>query len=334
MAFLVEYGMFLAKLLTAVCLIGASVAAIIILIMRSRVGDEEHLEVKNLNQKFEHMGLAIKSAMLPKKAFKQAIKQLESAHKRRDKDAADSEHRARRVFVLNFRGDIRASQVSSLREEISALLEVAAGEDEVVLTLESGGGTVHGYGLGASQLQRIRDRDIKLTVCVDKVAASGGYMMACVADRLIAAPFAVLGSIGVIAQVPNFNRLMKKHDIDYEQISAGEYKRTLTVFGENTDRDRQKVQEEIEDAHVLFKDFVVANRTDVDIAQISTGEHWYGKRALELKLVDALQTSDDYLLAAAADAELYEIRFVRRKPLIERMFSSAAKLLRPITLSS
>lgn len=334
MAFLVEYGMFLAKLLTAVCLIGASVAAIIILIMRSRVGDEEHLEVKNLNQKFEHMGLAIKSAMLPKKAFKQAIKQLESAHKRRDKDAADSEHRARRVFVLNFRGDIRASQVSSLREEISALLEVAAGEDEVVLTLESGGGTVHGYGLGASQLQRIRDRDIKLTVCVDKVAASGGYMMACVADRLIAAPFAVLGSIGVIAQVPNFNRLMKKHDIDYEQISAGEYKRTLTVFGENTDRDRQKVQEEIEDAHVLFKDFVVANRTDVDIAQISTGEHWYGKRALELKLVDALQTSDDYLLAAAADAELYEIRFVRRKRLIERMFSSAAKLLRPITLSS
>ena len=334
MAFLVEYGMFLAKLLTAVCLIGASVAAIIILIMRSRVGDEEHLEVKNLNQKFEHMGLAIKSAMLPKKAFKQAIKQLESAHKRRDKDAADSEHRARRVFVLNFRGDIRASQVSSLREEISALLEVAAGEDEVVLTLESGGGTVHGYGLGASQLQRIRDRDIKLTVCVDKVAASGGYMMACVADRLIAAPFAVLGSIGVIAQVPNFNRLMKKHDIDYEQISAGEYKRTLTVFGENTDRDRQKVQEEIEDAHVLFKDFVVANRTDVDIAQISTGEHWYGKRALELKLVDALQTSDDYLLAAAADAELYEIRFVRRKPLIERMFSSAAKLLQPITLSS
>ncbi len=331
MDFLVEYGMYFAKLLTAFILAGALIAGIFILIMRSRMSDAEHLEVNNLNHKFENMGLALKSAMLPKKAFKQAIKKVESQHKQRDKQSVADEKNGRCVFVLNFRGDIRASQVNSLREEISAVLEVAQDDDEVVVILESPGGTVHGYGLAASQLQRIRDRGIKLTVSVDKIAASGGYMMACVADQVIAAPFAILGSIGVIAQIPNFNRLMRKHDIDYEQIAAGEYKRTLTVFGENTDKDREKVREEIEDAHDLFKEFVAEHRSEIDIARISTGEHWYGKRALEMKLVDVLQTSDDYLLTAARDAELYEISYVRRKPLIERMFSSAAKLLDPIT---
>ena len=108
------------------------------------------------------------------------------------------------------------------------------------------------YGLAASQMQRIRDKKLKLTVCVDKVAASGGYMMAVVADKIIAAPFAVLGSIGVLAQVPNFHRLLKKHDVDFEMLTAGKYKRTLTMFGENTDKGREKFQEDIEDTHVLF----------------------------------------------------------------------------------
>ena len=324
MDFLLNYGMFLAKLGTIVILLLLLVLGVFYLYMRSRSGGDEHLEIKNINQKYEQMQLMLKSAILPKKEFKQAIKEVKSRHKTEEKQ---EETGRPRIFVLDFDGDIRASDVASLREEITALLTVADKTDQVFVRLESGGGTVHGYGLAASQLKRITDKDIKLVVAVDKVAASGGYMMACVADQIIAAPFAVLGSIGVLAQIPNFHRFLKKHDIDFEQIAAGKYKRTLTLFGENRSEDREKLKEELEEAHALFKEFVKTNREQVDIEKIATGEHWYGKQALDLGLVDKLQTSDDYLVEQANAADIYEIRHVRKKPLIEKLLNPVAKLL-------
>jgi serine protease SohB len=195
-----------------------------------------------------------------------------------------------------------------------------------VLRLESEGGVVHGYGLAASQLQRIRDRGVKLTVAVDKVAASGGYLMACVADRIIAAPFAVVGSIGVVAQLPNFNRLLKKHEIEYELHTAGEFKRTLTLFGENTAAGRAKFQETLEDAHALFKSFIQQNRPQVAIDQVATGDHWFGARAIALKLVDELKTSDDYLLERSKDCDLYELRYKRHRSLAERVAVGLTRL--------
>ena len=263
--------------------------------------------------------MILNSQVLPKKEFKKFMKMKKLEHKQKEKSHDDSKHK--KIFVLNFKGDIKASDVSSLREEITALLTVADKQDEVVALIESAGGTVHGYGLAASQLHRIRDKGIFLTVAVDKVAASGGYMMACVANKIIAAPFAIVGSIGVLAQIPNFYRLLKKFDIDFEQLSAGEYKRSLTLFGENTDKDREKLQEELDDTHNLFKDFVKENREQVEIDKIATGEHWYGKRALEYKLVDELRTSDDYLSTAAANADIFEIKYARRKQLAEKIIS-------------
>jgi len=324
--FLTEYGMFLAKSTTVVLLFLVAAGCIFVLLMRTRTNpqDEEHLEVKKLNEKYEQMSVILKSATLPKKAFKQALKDLKIQHKEQQNVSDHTERK--RVYVLKFQGDVRASEVSSLREGITAILTVATPIDEVVVLLESAGGVVHGYGLAASQLQRIRERGVTLTVVVDKVAASGGYMMACVANRIIAAPFAIIGSIGVIGQMPNFNRLLKNLDIDYEQITAGEYKRTLTVFGENTDKGRRKAQEELEDTHQLFKDFVLENRTETDIETIATGEHWYGRRALELKLVDELCTSDDYLCAAAQQADIFLVKYSHRKRLVERLFASAASL--------
>jgi len=318
--------MFLAKSTTVVLLFLVAAGCIFVLLMRTRTNpqDEEHLEVKKLNEKYEQMSVILKSATLPKKAFKQALKDLKIQHKEQQNVSDHTERK--RVYVLKFQGDVRASEVSSLREGITAILTVATPIDEVVVLLESAGGVVHGYGLAASQLQRIRERGVTLTVVVDKVAASGGYMMACVANRIIAAPFAIIGSIGVIGQMPNFNRLLKNLDIDYEQITAGEYKRTLTVFGENTDKGRRKAQEELEDTHQLFKDFVLENRTETDIETIATGEHWYGRRALELKLVDELCTSDDYLCAAAQQADIFLVKYSHRKRLVERLFASAASL--------
>ena len=323
MEFLSEYGLFLAKTATLVIAILVVVGGIVMLLRRGDGPAESRgrLEVRHLNETYDTMALTLKGATLSKKAFKQ----YQKAEKTREKQREKTERR--RVFVLNFHGDIRAAAVTSLREEVTALLTTAQPEDEVVLRLESAGGLVHGYGLAAAQLLRIRDRQIKLTVAVDKVAASGGYMMACVADHILAAPFAIVGSIGVVAQLPNFNRLLKKHDIDFEQFTAGEFKRTVTLFGENNEQGRRKFQEEIEDTHELFKVFVSTHRPTVDLERAATGEHWFGTRALETRLVDELRTSDDYLLAASSDADVYEITYTGKKPWLARLLTHTSESL-------
>ncbi|MDX1519264.1 MAG: protease SohB [Gammaproteobacteria bacterium] len=317
--FLLEYGLFLSKFLTVAVVIAAAVIIIMLFVSHSKMAHEDHIEVRNLNQKYEQLELLLKSSILPKKLLKKDLKQFRKDHKEKEKHP-DTERN--RLFVLRFDGDIRATGASSLAEEVTAVLMIARNNDEALVVLESAGGTVHGYGYAASQLARIRDKGIKLTVAVDKVAASGGYMMACVADRIIAAPFAIIGSIGVLAQIPNFNRLLKKHDIDFEQISAGKYKRTLSLFGENTDEGREKFCEELEEAHELFKKFVKENREQVDIDAIATGEHWYGQKALDLKLVDEISTSDSFLTEASKSRDLYEIRHQRRKSMTEKLMSS------------
>ena len=232
---------------------------------------------------------------------------------------------ARRVFVLSFDGDIAASAVDALRLEVSAVLGAAKDGDEVVVRVESAGGTVHGYGLGASQLARVRGRGIALTVAVDKVAASGGYLMAAVADRILAAPFAVIGSIGVLAQVPNVHRLLKKHDVDVEVLTAGRFKRTLDVFGENTEEGREKLRQELEDVHALFQEYVGAWRPQVDLEKVATGEAWYGQRALDHALVDELVTSDEYLAQACDGADVFEVTWTQPKRPMERLLGQAAE---------
>ncbi|OUS34789.1 protease SohB ['Osedax' symbiont bacterium Rs2_46_30_T18] len=241
-------------------------------------------------------------------------------------DQPSDEHEERkRVFVLDFNGDIRASEVDLLREEISAVLAFANTKDEVVLRLDSAGGMVHSYGLAASQLERIKAAKIKLTICVDEVAASGGYMMACLADKLIAAPFSILGSIGVVAQLPNFHRVLKKHGVDYETFTAGEYKRTVTMFGENTEKGKEKFIEEIQDTHLLFKEFVAQARPNIDIDQVATGEVWFGRRALEQNLVDELNTSDDFLMQICQSADVYQVRYEIKKSFGERLSDMTVK---------
>jgi len=319
--FFSAYGLFLAQAITVVVAVLGVVGGVLIISMRSRPEGGEHIEIKHLNRKFEEMENVLQAAMLPKAALKKRTKEQKKRRKTEEKQGETAEaEKSKRVFVLDFHGDIRASAVSALREEISAVLTVARPQDEVLVRIESSGGLVHGYGLAASQLVRVKEKGIPLTVAVDKAAASGGYMMACVADQIIAAPFAVLGSIGVLAQLPNFHRLLEKNDIDFEQFMAGEHKRTVTVFGKNTEEGKEKFRQELEDLHGLFKDFVREHRAQLDIEKVSTGEHWFGKQALTLGLVDGLRTSDDYLMCARETAELYEVHyFSEKKPLLARL---------------
>jgi len=333
-----EYGVFLAKVVTLVIAILVVVGSLIAMGMKQKKQPHGHLEITHLNDEIERMADALKDATegkaMSKQQHKEKKKQLKEKAKEEKKKAKNKEQEdsRKRVYVLDFDGDIKASEVDNLREEITTVLSVINPErDEVVLTLSSGGGMVHAYGLASSQVKRIKDKGVPLTVCVDKVAASGGYMMACVADKILAAPFAVMGSIGVVAQLPNFHRLLKKHDIDYETLTAGEYKRTLTMFGENTDKGREKFTEELEDTHELFKEFVKENRPQLDMETIATGEVWFGQRALEKQLVDELKTSDEYLVDSCQEADVYLVSYEFKKTLQERfsmgMHSTVDRLL-------
>ncbi|MEZ5528952.1 MAG: protease SohB [Porticoccaceae bacterium] len=315
MDYLLQYGLFLAKVATVVLSLVILVGVIIGLSNRARKQAQGELEIEHLNESFEEMGNAIQLATLTPARRKLWSKEKKQAHKEKKKKTETKN----RLYLLDFKGDLRASAVASLRQEITAVLSQATSDDEVVVRLESAGGMVHSYGLAASQLDRIRQHGIPLTVCVDKVAASGGYMMACVADKILTAPFAMIGSIGVVAQLPNFHRLLKKHDVDVELHTAGDYKRTLTMFGENTDEDREKFIEDLEEVHQIFKDFVMTHRQQVDIDKISTGKVWLGTHALSISLVDELQTSDEYLVARAAEADIYLVKFVYHKSLTEKV---------------
>ena len=334
MEFLVEYGLFLAKAITIVIAIGAIVVLIVSAGQRGGGRSKKgHIEVTRINEYYTALRDTLREAVLSDeqlknyaKQEKKRLKKEQSEEKKAQKSASEQENtHKKRLYILNFNGDIKASATVNLKEEITTLLSLATDRDEVVVRLESGGGMVHSYGLAASQLARITKKNIPLTVCVDKVAASGGYMMACVADKILAAPFAVIGSIGVVAQLPNFHRLLKKNNVDFELLTAGEHKRTLTIFGENTDKGREKFLEELEDTHDLFKTYVHEHREQVDIGKVATGEVWFGRRAIEHKLIDDIQTSDEYITSYQDDADIFEIEYVHKKSLPEKLGLVAAQ---------
>ena len=295
----------------------ALIALFVAALFRRRRTGGSRLRVNQLNEQIDALGDALRAELMERKELKKLLKSRKKSRARRPAAKPN-------VFVLDFKGDLFATEVRNLREEVSAITAVAGQRDEVVIRLESAGGAVPHYGLAAGQLMRLRDKAIKVTVCIDRVAASGGYMMACVADQIVAAPFAIIGSIGVVAQVPNLHRLLEKHDIDFQEMTAGEFKRTVSVFGEITEKGRKKFQEELEDVHRLFKEFVKAQRPKLDLDKVSTGEHWLARRGLDLGLVDQLRTSDEYLVGRAAEANVFRVTFERPRSLRERLGRAVA----------
>jgi serine protease SohB len=314
---LIEFGVFAGKIVLVFLFFAGLALLIVSLVMRQKAKPE--LEVEHLNQKLDDLKLMLEGAILDKKGLKALEKELKKKEKEKAQLEKTSNERKPHVFSISFEGDIHANAVDQLRDEVTAVLSIAKTGDEVVLEIESPGGTVHGYGLAAAQLLRLKKAGLTVTVCVDRVAASGGYMMACTAHKILAAPFAIIGSIGVLAQVPNFHKLLKKHNVDYEEISSGEYKRTVSVLGEITDKGRAKFQEQIADTHDLFKEFVKTERPQVDISKVATGEYWYGHRAKDLQLVDELMTSDEYLVKRTSEAEVFKIKYQPKRTLSDKL---------------
>ena len=318
MEILTDYLIFLLKVFTIALAITIPLL-IVIGSSKSKNQTRGKLSITNLTDKFEEMGNAVKGSVMNQKELKKFNKETSKEKKKKDKAKDnDKDKDTDSVFVLNFKGDIQASEVEKLKQEVNAILLSDTECKEVVIRVESGGGSAYAYGLCAAELKRLVDNEINLTVCIDKVAASGGYLMSCVATKIIAAPWAIVGSIGVIAQLPNFHRLLKKNSIDFEMHTAGAFKRTLTTLGENTDEGREKFKSDLEDLHLIFKNFVKEQRPQVDTEIVATGETWQGEDAVKVGLVDSLETSDNYLLALSKGAKLFEIEFVEKKNLTER----------------
>lgn len=315
--FFTEYGMFLAKTATIVVAFMMIIGMIAAVSARNRHVHKGEISVNFLNDTIEDMTQVLKHSILTKDELKAEAKAEKKKAKEEKKSHAQDTRK--RVYVLDFNGDVKAEGVESLRQEITAILTIATPQDEVVLRLESPGGQVHMYGLAASQLERLKAQQIPLTVCVDKVAASGGYMMACVANKIIAAPFAVVGSIGVVAELPNFNKVLKRFDVDYNIYTAGEFKRTISMMGENTEEGIRKFKEELEDTQRLFKALVHRHRPHLEIDTIATGEHWYGSTAVNNALVDSLGTSDDYLFDLSKSADLFEVKYEIKRSMVEKL---------------
>ena len=315
---LVAYGFFLLKIITVLLVILIRILMISSSTKHRKETDKGRIIVKNLSDKLEEIGVTLKSAEMDPKAYKSFLKERNKKKKKEIKGKSKEI-----VYVLDFKGDIQASAVGKLKQEINAIIASQVKCKEVVIKVESGGGSAYAYGLCAAELKRLVDNKIKLTVCIDKIAASGGYLMSCVATKIVAAPWAIVGSIGVIAQLPNFHRLLKKLDIDIEMHTAGKFKRTLTTLGENTKQGREKFISELEDLHVVFKDFVKENRSKIQVAKVSTGEVWQGEKAKKLGLIDEIGTSDDYLLKLASKFKLLEIQYFEKKPFTARIGSAA-----------
>ena len=337
---LTGYGIFVLEILTVLLVILVIVSLIISHRQHNKVKVGE-LEIKDLLEEFDSQIRVLRDFNFSEEELKQQAKAEKKAEKQKAKKRKEKLKKGETVddakkgcvYILDFHGDISASETTALREEISAILNVAKPEDEVLLRLESPGGIVHDYGFAASQLARLKQKGIKLTIAVDKVAASGGYMMACIADKIVSAPFAIIGSIGVVAQIPNIHRLLKKYDVDVDVMTAGEFKRTVTMLGENTEKGKQKFQQELEETHQLFKQFVLQNRPHLDIDKIATGEHWFGTQALELKLVDEITTSDDLILDKMKEKRVLAVKYQLKKSLIKKLGRQAEESLANIIYS-
>lgn len=308
-----EYLLFLGKILTVVFAI-VFVIGLLMLVM-VKLSQKSRIVSRRLNDYYQELASGLRDELLPEEELKALEKQRRQQNKERTKTGLPP---GNRLFVLNFKGDMKASEVGALSQEISALLLAASPGDEVLIKIESPGGIVYSYGLAASQIERLRAAGLRVTAAVDRVAASGGYMMACVAHKIIAAPFSLVGSIGVVSQLPNFHRWLEKHNIDFEQLTSGQYKRTLTMFGENTEEGRKKVQEILDVTHEFFKNHVKHFRPQVDLAVVATGEYWFARQALDLHLVDVIQTSDDYILAAIKEREVIGVKFLAMRNPLER----------------
>jgi serine protease SohB len=293
---LANYTIFFLKITTIIILLLLTLIMCLIIIKNK---DNKYIKIKNINKKYITFKKLFLSEILKKTEKKQIIKNINEEEKIT---------KTKNLFILNFNGDINASDINNLKDILSVIILNKKYVDEVLIKLTSNGGIVTNYGLAATQLKRLKNENINLTISIDTIAASGGYMMACVANKIIASHFSIIGSIGVLGIIPNINKILNKNNIEIEYHTSGKYKKTLSIIGENTEIGRKKFIESLENTHFLFKNFVKENRSQINIEEIATGEYWYGIDALKLNLIDKIQTSDEYIMENLNTTQIYEIK--------------------------
>ncbi len=226
-----------------------------------------------------------------------------------------------RLAVLRFQGlrDLNASGDQRLSEAIDEVLVNRDHFEEAVVIIDSPGGTTHGYGHAYALLERLSASGLKVTACIDRIGASGGYLMALPADRILAGPFAIVGSVGVVAGIPNVKRLLEEKGVSYRLFVAGDKKRVVHFADDDGPEVREYMDEKLAGIHTQFLQAVEKHRGDrVKLDEVRSGDHWSAEESVEkgLGLVDELQTSAEYLLERNREVALVMIE--RRVDITER----------------
>mmetsp|Transcript_9058 Transcript_9058/g.12909 ORF Transcript_9058/g.12909 Transcript_9058/m.12909 type:complete len:423 (-) Transcript_9058:25-1293(-) len=334
---------------------------------------EQHYTFERINERYSKDSMALSKAMSTP-SQKTQIKMPKSLLGDFNKTSGAREH-SKEVkksyngtsIILELKGlDTMVAQAHDLNDKVSFLLEEHRGkkentnttslnstdqtdsELEVIILLESPGGSAAEYGLAAQQILRLRDEPgIQVTVIVDKVAASGGYMMACTSSpgRLYAAPFAVVGSIGVIGQTVNIHNALESWGVKPLVFRGGKHKAPVGLIGEVSEDGMKTIQKMIDKTHNAFKRHVLAARPKLakQIDDVATGDVWLGCDALDVGLIDRVITSDEYISQRLRDGVrvLKLINYDKRRfPFagihpprpVAKLFSDASNVLSKVSL--
>lgn len=252
----------------------------------------------------------------------ESVKAQEKSSSRKSGDEKTGE--PGKVAVLKFKGDIRASARFAFAKLVDEVVLNAREFKEVVVVVESPGGGVSEYGMLFAELERMRkcEENFQLTVVVDTVAASGGYLMSLPAHKILAAPFAMVGSIGVVSFIPNIRELLEANKIKPRTFTAGDFKRTVTLTDEGDEKSAEQYKQQLALIHEQFKQALKKYRPQVELEKVATGEAWLASTTVEkeLQLVDGLNTSHALLLEMNQSFDLVEYSSkAERKTFLKRI---------------
>ena len=209
----------------------------------------------------------------------------------------------------------------------------------ILVRIDSPGGGVAPSQEIYDALKRAREKGKPVVASIGSLGASGGYYIACAADKIVADPGSVTGSIGVIMQFPVIRDLLRKLGIDYEVIKSGEFKDIASPLRPMTDKERRLLKEVILDVYSQFVDVVAESRglPKDSVLKIADGRILSGRQAYELGLVDTLGSQKVALdIARELGGIKGKPRLLKRKKrrigLFDILFGTVDELLTPVRL--
>ncbi|WP_343192796.1 S49 family peptidase [Buchnera aphidicola (Taiwanaphis decaspermi)] len=221
------------------------------------------------------------------------------------------------LYILDYNDKIKKNKIKKLREEISSIILVAKKNDEVLLRLENTSDIVYEYGLVIAQLQRLRKKGIKLIISIDKIVSNGGYIIACVADHISASPFSIIGPINIVVNIPNIDKYTQTSNLNNQLNDCNTFTK-LTLIKNNTKIYVNKIFNKLDIKKYIRNSFIKDMRPSLNLNKIFNQNYWIGENAINEKLIDSINTSDDILFSKKDTHNLLKIKYVYKSNIVEK----------------